>query len=92
MSSEDSDWTISVYRDSERIMHYNCNWEEGEIVINDEELDMEIIKDLAASPISDEELNSTLYPEDEDALFDEIPLAYRIAAVLGLKRYDMLLC
>ena len=69
-------------------MHYNCNWEEGEIVINDEELDLEIIKDLAASPVSDEELNSIFYPEDEDALFDEIPLAYRIAAVLGLKRYD----
>lgn len=84
--SEDSDWTISVYKGSQRVMHYSCSWEDG-IAINNEELNLDIVKDLAAVEVSEEELRDLFYPEDEDALFDSPP-AYRIAEILGLRHYS----
>ena len=89
--AEDHGWYISIYKEIDRVSHYECMWPDT-IEVWDSELNLDVLMELVEQnvikqKIGRDEIKRLLYPQSFEDIFEDVPILSRIASVLGLNNY-----
>lgn len=85
--AEDHQWEFTLFQGREPICSYSCGWNDDDLLVDDEHLNLEALSLLTGQPA--EQWEPIFYPTDIEQVL-ELPSAGQFAEKLGLKHYEWL--